>query len=259
MTPTLNYVIDLARKAGGILRQRFAEPHQIEYKGVIDIVTEADKESERCLIGQIQRDFPDHTIVSEESGQVNGSSRHTWYTDPLDGTTNFAHGVPIYSVSIGYAVDGIMTLGVVYDPMQDECFSAELGQGAWLNGKRIHVSPETDLNKSLLVTGFPYDIRTNHHNNLDHYAWFSTHAMAVRRFGSAALDLCYVAAGRLEGYWELVVQAWDVAAGSLIVREAGGMVTDLDGQPDFFKPPYRLIAANSDIHRQILAGLHRAE
>ena len=141
MTPTLNYVIDLARKAGGILRQRFTEPHQIEYKGVIDIVTEADKESERCLIGQIQRDFPDHTIVSEESGQVNGSSRHTWYTDPLDGTTNFAHGVQIYSVSIGYAVDGIMTLGVVYDPKQNECFSAELGQGAWLNGKRIHVSP----------------------------------------------------------------------------------------------------------------------
>lgn len=259
MTPSIEYIIDLAKKAGEILRQRFNEPHQIEYKGEIDIVTEADKESETCIIGQIRRDFPDHTIVSEESGYLDGDSQHAWYIDPLDGTTNFAHGVPIYSVSIAYAFEGKMTLGVVYDPMQNECFSAVLGQGAWLNGRPLRVSQETDLGRSLLVTGFPYDIRTNPITNLDHYAWFSLRAMAVRRLGSAALDLVYVAAGRMEGYWETVVKAWDVAAGALIVREAGGIVTDLEGSTDFFKPPYRLIAACPAIHPQILAGLHRAE
>lgn len=257
ITPTLDYVIDLAHQAGEILRQRFTEPHQIEYKGVIDIVTEADKQSESCILGQIQRDYPDHTIISEENGLISGTDHDVWYIDPLDGTTNFAHGVPIYSVSIAYARDGQLTLGVVYDPMQNECFSAELGKGAWLNGKPIRVSSETDLNKSLLVTGFPASIRTSSITNLDHFAWFTLHSMAVRRLGSAALDLVYVGAGRMDGYWETSIHSWDIAAGALIVREAGGVVTDLKGDPDFFIPPYRLIAAAPGIHGLIVDGLNR--
>ncbi|MCE5209605.1 MAG: inositol monophosphatase [Chloroflexi bacterium] len=257
MAPSLEYVIDLARKAGEILRQGFTEPHQIEYKGINDIVTEADRQSESCILGQIRGDFPQHTIVSEESGLLSGTDHDAWYIDPLDGTTNFAHGVPIYSVSIAYARNGRLVLGVVYDPMQNECFSAELGKGAWLNGKPIRVSQETDLNKSLLVTGFPASIRTSRVTNLDHFAWFSLHSMAVRRLGSAALDLVYVGAGRMDGYWETSIHSWDIAAGTLIVQEAGGLVTNLEGDPDFFKPPYNLIAATPGIHHFIVEGLNR--
>lgn len=257
MELTLQYVINLAREAGDLLRQRFTQPHQIEYKGVIDIVTEADKQAEELIIGRIRRDFPAHTIISEESGLLAGADDDVWYIDPLDGTTNFAKGVPFYSVSIAYAHAGRLLYGAVYDPSQDECFSAEARAGAWLNGKPLHVSAETDLNKSLLVTGFPGDIRTVKENNLDHYAWFSLRSMAVRRFGSAALDMAYVGAGRMDGYWETKINPWDIAAAVLVVQEAGGKVTTMKGEPDFFKPPFDLVAAAPGVHQAIVDGLNR--
>ena len=257
MSPSLSLLIELSRQAGQILRERFWEPHQVHYKGDIDLVTEADQRSEAYLIEQIRSRFPNHTIVSEESGLLSGEESHAWYIDPLDGTTNYAHGVPIYSVSIAYAHNGQLQLGVIYDPMQDECFTAERGKGAWLNERPMRVSDVQDLNHSLLVTGFPYDIRTNPQTNLDNYAYFAKHSQAVRRLGSAALDTAYVAAGRLDGYWEISTKAWDIAAGVLMVQEAGGVVTNIEGGKDFFHPPYAMIAAPPALHPQILQGLNR--
>ena len=173
--------------------------------------------------------FPGHQIVSEEVGLVPGSAADQWYVDPLDGTVNYAHGIPIFSVSIAYARDGVVTLGVVYDPMQDELFAAERGQGAWCNGRRLQVSQVTDFQHSLLVTGFPYDAWTTQHDNLENFGRFARITQGVRRLGSAALDLCYVAAGRFDGYWELSLNPWDLAAGALIALEAGAVVTNLDG------------------------------
>lgn len=247
----------MARQAGEILRAEFGKQHQVEYKGVIDPVTEMDRRSESFLLEQIKRSFPGHTIITEESGHIPGDESHCWYIDPLDGTSNYAHNLPIFSVSIAYALDGRLMQGAIYDPMQDECFSAGHGEGAWLNGKAIHVSDTNDLDKSLLVTGFPYDIRTNPDNNLDNFCYFTLHSEAVRRLGSAALDLAYVAAGRLDGYWELGIYSWDIAAGALMVEEAGGLVTDPGGNPDYFQPPYPIVAAAPGIHPQILAGLCR--
>ena len=212
-----------------------------------------DQRSEAHILAQIRSKFPDHSILSEESGDHDGLPEHCWIVDPLDGTTNYAHGLPIFAVSIAYQHRGEITLAVVYDPMRDECFSAERGQGAWMNGEQIEVSTCPSLDISLLVTGFPYNIRSNHDTNLPYFAEFATKSQAVRRLGSAALDLCYVASGRLDGYWELRLSAWDVAAGMLIVREAGGMITDLDGGPNPLKPPYALITANPVLHPQMLA------
>lgn len=260
-SPTLNELVSLARSAGEILRQGFARrpgfenPLQIDYKGVIDLVTEVDHRSEAYLLAEIQNRYPDHYIVSEESGENRGNECCRWYIDPLDGTVNYAHGIPIFTVSIAYSQGDMLQLGVVYDPIQDECFSAERGAGALLNGNPIRVSQAGDLNHSLLVTGFPYDIRTNPQNNLDNYARFSLRTHGVRRLGSAALDLCYVAAGRFDGFWELRLSPWDIAAGGLIAREAGARVTNLQGGDDFLSPPHSLVAATPGIHTQILALL----
>lgn len=250
--PDLSDLVQLAAGAGAILREGCGNDHQITYKGPVDLVTEMDHRSEEYILGEIRRRFPEHSILSEESGDFNGSAEHCWYVDPLDGTTNYAHGLPIFAVSIGYQVHGRMEMAVVYDPMRDECFSAQRGVGAWLNGKPIRVSPCPDLNLALLVTGFPYSIRSSKNNNLHYFSAFATRSQAVRRLGSAALDLCYVACGRLDGYWEIKLSAWDLAAGVLIVSEAGGMITDLDGQPDVLKPPYALVTANPRLHAQML-------
>ncbi len=252
MPPTLFEIEILARQAGLILRNGFGQVHQVDYKGAIDPVTEVDRQSEAFLLGEIQRRFPEHTVVAEESGGVAGQASRRWYIDPLDGTVNFAHGLPIFSVSIAYAEDGQMRLGVVYDPMRDECFSAEAGQGAWLNGSPLQVSGTQTLDRSLLVTGFPYDIRTSPHTNLENFSRFSLAAQAVRRLGSAALDLCYVAAGRIDGYWEHGLAPWDIAAGSLIAREAGAMVSDIEGGQDFMQPPHSILAAPVGVHAQML-------
>ncbi len=252
MKPTLNDLETLARLAGRILREGYGRRHQIDYKGVIDLVTEVDRQSEALLLSEIRHRFPGHRVVAEESGGLDGADGDLWFVDPLDGTVNYAHGVPIFTVSIAYAHQGKVRLGVVYDPMRDECFAAERGRGAWLNGEPIRVSPTDDLNRSLLVTGFPYDIRTNPQNNLDLFATFALRTHGVRRLGSAALDLCYVAAGRFDGYWEIRLNPWDVAAGGLIAEEAGAKVTNLGGEADYLSPPQSILAANPIIHAQIL-------
>ena len=255
MKPTLSDLEQLARKAGNILRLGYEGEHQVAYKGEIDLVTEVDRQSEAYLLGEIQRQFPGHQIVSEEIGLLPGSEMDQWFVDPLDGTVNYAHGVPIFSVSIAYASKGEMTLGVVYDPLRDELFAAEKGQGAYCNGRRLKVSQVSELKHSLLVTGFPYDAWSTPNNNIDNYARFARISQGVRRLGSAALDLCYVAAGRLEGYWELTLNSWDVGAGGLIAAEAGAKVTSLDGRSDYLTPPCSLLAAAPILHARMLEVL----
>jgi myo-inositol-1(or 4)-monophosphatase len=265
MPPTLTDLITLARHAGDILRQCFGLKLQVDHKGVIDLVSEADHTSEKLLLDYIRRHFPGDRIVAEESGELAGADDRVWYIDPLDGTVNYVHGIPIYSVSIAYAEAGELRLSVVYDPSRDECFSAEsgkageLGRGAWLNGQPIHPSSTADLDHALLVTGFPYDIRTNPDNNLDQYAHMALHSQGVRRLGSAALDLCDVACGRFDGFWELRLKAWDVAAGALIAQQAGAIVTNLSGKPDFMTPPQSVLAANPQLHPLLLRELSRDE
>ncbi|HSB67620.1 MAG TPA: inositol monophosphatase family protein [Anaerolineales bacterium] len=257
MPPTLTDLSSLACQAGDILRQSFGQHLQVDHKGLIDLVTEVDRQSEQFLLGYIQEHFAGDRIVAEESGVSAGSSDHMWYIDPLDGTVNYVHGLPIYSVSIAYAEQGKLRLGVVYDPMRDELFSAEAGLGAWLNGEPIHTAQVPDLDHALLVTGFPYDIRTNSDNNLDHYVHFALRSQGVRRLGSAALDLSYVACGRLDGFWELRLNPWDVAAGGLIARQAGAVVTNLAGREDFISPPQSILAANPTIHALMLKEFNR--
>jgi len=255
MPPTLTDLITLAKQAGEILRSSFGQHLRVDHKGVIDLVSEADRQSEQFLLSHIRHNYPLDRIVAEESGESAGIIDHTWYVDPLDGTVNYVHGLPIYSVSIAYAEEGKLHLGVVYDPMRDECFSAQTGAGAWMNGKAIHPSNAPDLDHAMLVTGFPYDIRTNPDNNLDHYAHFALHSQGVRRLGSAALDLSYVACGRFDGFWELRLNPWDVAAGGLIAIEAGAIVTNMVGEADFLFPPQSILAANPLIHPLMLAEL----
>ncbi|MBN1305647.1 MAG: inositol monophosphatase [Anaerolineales bacterium] len=246
--PTLPEVEQLARQSGEILRAGYKNEHQIDYKGVIDLVTEIDHQSEEFLIRTIAEQYPGHSILAEESGATDGYDDHRWFIDPLDGTVNYAHGIPIFSVSIAYARAGQLILGVVYDPMRDECFSAELGKGALLNGSPIRVSEANDLQRSLLVTGFPYDMWDLPVNNLVYFGHFARCTQGVRRLGSAAIDLCYVACGRFDGYWELSLQPWDLAAGGLIAREAGARVTNIRGEEDFMASPPSILASTPGIH-----------
>jgi myo-inositol-1(or 4)-monophosphatase len=255
MQPTLADIERLARQAGELLRLGYERDHEVNYKGVIDLVTEVDHQSEALLLGEIQRQFPGHQIVSEEAGLLPGSAADQWYIDPVDGTVNYAHGIPFFCVSIAYAHDGKVVLGVVYDPLRDELFRAERGRGAFLGDRRLRVSPASELQRSLMVTGFPYDAWSSPRNNLDNYGKFARLTQGVRRLGSAALDLCYVAAGRFEGYWELVLNPWDVAAGGLIAEEAGATVTSLEGSPEYLVPPCSLIASTPAIYARMKAVL----
>ena len=255
MTPTLSELERLARQAGEILRLGYEQEHQVDYKGAIDLVTEIDHQSEELVLAEIQRLFPGHQIVSEEIGLVPGRLGDQWYVDPLDGTVNYAHGVPFFSVSIAYAHNGIVGLGVVYDPMRDELFAAERGQGARLNGHSLRVSQVTELQRGLFVTGFPYDTWSTIQDNLEHFSRFTKLTQGVRRLGSAALDLSYVAAGRVDGYWELSIKPWDVAAGGLIASEAGATVTNLAGQADYITPPCSMLAAPPGLHAKMKAVL----
>jgi myo-inositol-1(or 4)-monophosphatase len=216
-----------------------------------------DRQSEKFLLGEVQGDFPDHHIFSEESGVINGNDEHVWYIDPLDGTVNYAHHVPIFSVSIAYACRGRLTLGVVYDPLRDEMFTAERGRGAALNGKAIRPSSAAELQKSLLVTGFPYDAWNTEQDNFANFVKFAKLTQGVRRLGSAALDLCYVAAGRFDGFWELALKPWDVAAGGLICEEAGARVTNISGGEDYISPPQSVLAAAAGIHGRMLHELRK--
>jgi len=255
MQPTLSYLETLARKAGAILSDGYSKEHQVKYKGVIDLVTEVDHQSEAYLLGEVRRDFPNHHIFSEETGIIEGSDEHIWYIDPLDGTVNYAHHIPIFTVSIAYAYSGVLTLGAVYDPMRDEMFLAERGKGATLNGKPLRVSITTDLQKSLLVTGFPYDAWNTEQDNFANFVKFGKMTQGVRRLGSAALDLCYVAAGRFDGFWELALKQWDVAAGGLVCEEAGARVTNVRGEADYISPPQSVVATTPGIHPRMLDEL----
>jgi myo-inositol-1(or 4)-monophosphatase len=257
MKPNLSDLETFVRTAGQLLRKGYGQQIHIDRKGVIDLVTEVDRQSERYLVEAIRERFPHHQVITEESGVIAGEASQTWYIDPLDGTVNFAHGVPIFCVSIAYAEDGQVQIAGVYDPMQDEYYCAERDGGAWLNGTALRVSSEATLDQSLLVTGFPYDIRSNPENNLDHYAALTLRSRGVRRLGSAAIDLAYIAAGRLDGFWEIRIHSWDIAAGSLLVEEAGGRVTDVRGGPDFLSPNPSILATNGHIHEEMLAVLRR--
>jgi myo-inositol-1(or 4)-monophosphatase len=252
MQPTLNDIREIASKAGEILKAGFGQAHQIEFKGEIDLVTEIDHQSEKYILGELGKRFPRHQVFSEESGEHAGSAENVWYIDPLDGTLNYSHGLPIFCVSMAYAYSGELELAVVYDPIANEMFTAQCGQGANLNGKPIHPSGTSELKSSLLVTGFPYDAWTNPINNFSEFQSFSKRTQGVRRLGSAALDLCYVASGRLDGFWEIRLNAWDVAAGALIAQEAGATVTNIHGTPDFISKPQSVLAANPVLHTKML-------
>lgn len=248
----LEKAVEASRAAGGILMSYLDRKIKIEFKGRIDLVTEADKKAEDCILKILQEVFPDHGFLAEESGnQKIDENRHMWVIDPLDGTTNYAHGYRCFSVSIALLVDGIRTVGVVYDPWGRELFTAIRDKGAFLNNKPISVSEEIDLEKSLLVTGFPYDIREGQVTNLGLFNHLILKAQAVRRDGSAALDLAYVAAGRFDGLWELKLHPWDVAAGTLIVEEAGGKVTTFSGK-QFEITSLDLLATNGSIHLKLM-------
>lgn len=257
MQPTLAYIEHLAREAGAILRAGYNKEHQVNYKGVIDLVTEVDHQSEDYLLGEVRRDFPEHHIFSEESGVIQGSKEHIWYIDPLDGTVNYAHHMPIFCVSIAYAFGGRTTLGAVYDPMRDEMFLAERGKGAFLNGEPLQASTAAELQKSLLVTGFPYDAWDTDQDNFANFIKFGKLTQGVRRLGSAALDLSYVGAGRFDGFWELALKPWDVAAGGLVCEEAGATVTSVSGDADYISPPQSILAAAPGIHARMLEELRK--
>lgn len=263
MELTLSYLERLARQSGEILRAGYNKEHQVGYKGVIDLVTEVDHQSEAFLLAELQQDFPGHHIFSEESGTIQGSDEHIWYIDPLDGTVNYAHHIPIFCISIAYAGrNGIssarsadLRLGAVYDPLRDELFLAERGKGATLNGRPLHVSSATELQRSLLVTGFPYSAWDTPQDNFANFTKFGKLSQGVRRLGSAALDLCYVAAGRFDGYWEMSLNPWDVAAGGLICEEAGARVTNVNGEADYISPPQSIIASAPGIYPRVLEEL----
>ncbi len=255
MPPTLDELQILARQAGEILRSGFGQEHTIQHKGATDLVTEIDQRSESLIIQTIRQNYPSHAILTEESGDLEGDLDHCWYIDPLDGTINYAHSVPIFCVSLAYASHNEVILGVIYDPMHDECFYAERGKGAWLNGKPIHVSDTPDLIHCLLATGFPYDKWDSPLNNLDYFNRFSRMTQGVRRLGSAALDLSYVASGRLDGFWEVSLKAWDIAAGALIVKEAGGVVSKLFGSPHSLVAPVSILSANPSVYPLMLSLL----
>ncbi len=247
----LQVAVEAAHAAGRILKERADRIGKIQYKGEIDPITEVDLLCEQEVIGCIRKTFPDHAFLAEESGTTEGDSDHLWIIDPLDGTVNYAHGYPAYCVSIGYQYKGEMVAGAVYNPCLDELFVAEKGQGVTLNGKTISVSPITDLKQSLLATGFPYDINESPDNNLDHFQNFIKSCQAIRRPGSAALDLCYTAMGRFEGFWEMKLHPWDYAAGWLMIEEAGGTVTRFDGSP-FQIGDRSILASNGHIHQAMV-------
>jgi len=229
----------------------------IEYKGPVDLVTEYDRKAEDFIVEKILSKFPDHYLVAEESGNKTGTEDHRWYIDPIDGTSNYARGLPIFCVSIAYERGGERVLAAVYDPNRDELFTAERGRGAFLNGEPIHVTDTSEVIKSLLVTGFPHDLEQEN-NNIREFLRMLRGAQSVRRLGSAVLDQLYVACGRLDGYWEVGISPWDIAAGTLIIEEAGGVVTRVNGSRDYMKPPYDIVAANPVLQPKIRQELSRA-
>lgn len=254
----IEIAVEAALEAGKLLKMHSGKPKSIERKEgqETNLVTEIDRQSEEIVIGTIKKHFPHHDFLAEESGGREQQSEYRWVIDPLDGTTNFTHGLPIFCVSIGLERKGVLELGVVYNPNLDELFTAERGKGAFLNKRRIRVSKTSNLIESMLVTGFPYTVQSNPDHAVEHFNNFLMKAQAVRRLGSAALDLCYVAAGRFEGFWEVSLNPWDMAAGVLIVQEAGGTYTDFLGNPSTIYKK-NLLTSNGRIHTQMIEVLKK--
>jgi myo-inositol-1(or 4)-monophosphatase len=252
----LSVAWEAADAAGEIIRASWQQPKTIDYKGAIDLVTTIDRETERKIVEVLQRNCPDHAILAEEETDLRrDDNEYRWIIDPLDGTTNFAHGYPQVSISVGLERSGRLILGLVYDPLRRECFRAVKGQGATLNGSPIQISTVNELDKALLATGFPYDHREKTDFYLTFFKAFLTRCQGIRRTGSAALDLCYVACGRIDGFWELKLKPWDTAAGSLILTEAGGRVSDFSGN-DFSIWGNETLASNGSIHAEMLRALN---
>jgi len=257
----LDFAIETAREAGRVLAERFGSASlKVQHKGEIDLVTESDLAAERLIVERIRNYYPRHDILAEESGTssaqegVGRSSDYKWIIDPLDGTTNYAHGYPCFCVSVALEAKGELVIGVIYDPTRDELFAAERGGGATLNGRRIRVSETNDLNEALLCTGYPYDVR-GRDNFARHFTNFILNAQGVRRDGSAALDLAYVACGRFDGFWEEGLRPWDVAAGAVLIQEAGGHVSRYDNTPfDIYAPP--IMATNGLVHEAMMRVLN---
>ncbi len=254
----LNSAREIALEAGKILREGFYSPDKaITFKSRTDLVTNFDFKSEKYICSEITSRFPEHSIVAEEGGSREGTGEYRWYIDPLDATNNFAHGIPFFCVSIGvYSVSmNSMYCGVVYDPVHEETFYALKGNGSYCNEKNLRVSDNPDIGTAMLATGFPYCKDDMENNNLNLFNKFLPKIQGIRRLGSAALDLCFLAAGRIDGYWEPMLKPWDTAAGSLIVQEAGGTVTKFNG--DRFDPEYpEVLASNGRLHDKMITILN---
>lgn len=251
----LDTAILAAKKAGGLLRDNFKFKHQVTYKGIINLVTDLDNESERLITEVLKQSFPDYGFFGEEGSLIKGNGDARWIVDPIDGTSNYAHAYPLFAISIALEVKGKVVLGVVYNPLLDETFTAQKGKGAFLNGETIHVTDLTDLGKAILASGFPYDVWTNPINNCQEWNRFIKRSVSVRCDGVASIDLAHVAAGRIDGYWELDLEPWDMAAGALIVQEAGGQVSQCSGKS--FSIYHRsVLASNRTLHEPMLKVLN---
>jgi myo-inositol-1(or 4)-monophosphatase len=258
LTKEIEVAVEAAKAAGEVLRNGFGRQHSVEYKGEVDLVTEADKRAEQEIVGRLRDAFPAYGILTEEGGGSSGEADSRWIIDPLDGTTNYTHGFPIFATSIALQREGEVVLGVVYDPMADETYVAERGSGAMLDGEPIKVSDTDELIVALLATGFPYD-RDEVPEALDLFGQFVMLTQSIRRLGSAALAMCYVAMGRLDGYYERGIKAWDIAAGNVILREAGGKVTNYQGRKLDLEGE-EVVASNGLLHEELISvtsGYHR--
>ncbi len=248
----INDIINIAKEAGELIREGFGKSFKIEFKtGENNLVTEIDKASESLIVNFIKKNYPSHGILAEEGGSENSNAEYIWVIDPLDGTTNFAHSLPIFAVSIGVQKNGETIVGVVYDIMSDIIYTAGKKSGAFANEIKIKVSDREILSQSMLVTGFPYDIKDNPGKAFERFELLTKESRAMRRLGSAAIDFCYVAKGVFDGFWEVHLHPWDICAGKLIVEEAGGMVSDFKGKPiDIFSK--KILSTNGKIHNQII-------
>jgi myo-inositol-1(or 4)-monophosphatase len=255
MDELLDFAIHCALESGKIQRKYFEKRINIRHKGEIDLVTDVDMACQERIIELIKKAFPDDDIISEEKKNDFNGKKNRWIVDPLDGTTNYAHGYPFFCTSVAYEEAGQITHGAVYNPIFNELFFGRKGAGAYLNGEKIQVSSVHDLKQALLSTGFPYNITTTEKNNIDHFLNFLFNAQAVRRDGSAALNLCYVACGRFDAFWELSLNSWDMAAGFLMIDEAGGTVTNLQGS-EFSIYNNTIVTSNGILHKDMLMVLN---
>jgi myo-inositol-1(or 4)-monophosphatase len=253
----LNKIIQIAEEAGEIIREGFGKKFMVETKGSLtNLVTEYDKKSEIAIINFIRKEFPGHSVLAEESGSHKSGAEYLWVIDPLDGTTNFAHGLPIFSVSIGVQKNNETIFGVVYDVMREAIYSSEKGSGAFCNGRKLKVSTNDDIQKSVLVTGFPYNVEENPDNAFEHFISFLKNARAIRRLGSAAIDMCYVAEGVFDGFWEVFLHPWDLCAGKLLIEEAGGVVSDFEGNPINIYSK-QILATTNELQNKMISILSR--